>query len=258
MGNFTQPFLQQDLIGNENYPQQGRVRGFTFGRNTNVDNVKVDLWEGPTPTYVFPAVAQQMNISSTSALDTNGGTGLNRVYIHYLDANYAVQYEIVTLNGVTPVNTVATNILRINGLHAVTPAGALDGAAGAISLKGNTSGLTYGFISIGDNTARQAIYTVPAGLTGYISVWTSSSGSVGAHFCQSSLVATTHDGLLWPGVFLVQDEIGTQNGGDSHVFPSPIPIPAMADVKLRAISDGATANVTAIGAIMGWLETSIR
>lgn len=255
MGNFSQPFLQQDLIGNENYPQQGRTRGFVFGRAPNVDNVRVDMWEGPTGTYVFPTAGVQMAVVSSSASDASAGTGMQQLMIHYLDADYAVKVETVTLNGATPVNTVATDIFRINGVHAVA-VGSGGVAAGNISI--TNGGVTYAYISAGNNTARQAIYTVPAGVTGYISHWQASSGSTGAHFCQIMLNATTHDNVLWDGVFLVQDEVGTQNSSESITFPTPIPIPATTDVKLSCISDGATANVIALGAIMGWFESSIR
>lgn len=255
MGNFSQPFLQQDLIGNVAYPQLNRTRGFVFGRAPVVNNVRVDLWEGPTGTYVFPTVAQRMAVVSTSASDTLAGTGMQKLMIHYLDANYAPQIEIVTLNGLTPVNTTATNILRINSVHA-TQVGSSGAGVGAISVTNTGGTVTYGFISAGTNTARQAIYTVPANVTGYISHWQASSGSAGNHFCQISLRATTHDNTLWPGVFLLQDEQGSQNNGGDFTLPIPIPIPATTDVKISAISDGVAANVIALGAVMGWFESS--
>lgn len=145
------------------------------------------------------------------------------------------------------------NILRVNGVHAIE-VGSGGVAAGNISVTAVGGAVTYGYISIGSNTARQAVYTVPNGYNGYISHWQASSGSAGNHFAQTSLVATTHDGRLWPGVFLMQDELGTQNGGDNVNFPTPILIPSRSDVKLNAVSDAANANVTTLGAIMGWFE----
>jgi hypothetical protein len=245
--------LDQTLIGNLNnyYPNKGR--GFVFGKNLVVNNVYEDLWEGPTGTYVFPTVPIQMQLVSTSASDSAAGVGIQRVLVHYLDTNYDIQNEQVTLNGVTPVLTVATNILRINSLHAIK-VGTTGNAVGNISLQNVGGGVTYGFISSGINTAMQAIYTVPNGVTGYISHWQASSGSSGNHFCQIELRATTHDGTIWPGVFLIQDGTGTQNSGVEITFPIPIPIPSKADVKLSVISDASNANVTALGAIMGWFE----
>ena len=84
-----------------------------------------------------------------------------------------------------------------------------------------------------------------------IDLW---EGPTGNHFCQTTLRATCHDGILWPGVFLIQDEQGTQNNCQVIGMPIPIPIPPRADVKISAISDASNANVTALGAIMGWFE----
>ena len=247
------PVLQQDLIGSATGLYPSKTRGFVAGRAPVVQNVKVDVWEGPTGTYVFPVAAQQMRLVSSSVNDTSAGTGIQRVHIHYLDANYAVQTEAVYLNGTTPVLTVATNILRINALHSLQ-VGTNNVSAGNISLTNTAGTVTYSYIALGYNTSRQAIYTVPAGVTGYISHWQGSSGSSGNHFCQIELRATTHDGNLWPGVFLVQDALGTQNGGTAIDFPIPIPIPARTDVKVSAISDASNANVIALGSITGWFE----
>lgn len=255
INNSRLPVLQQDLIGNARGYYPDKVRGFVFGRAPIVNNTRVDLWEGPTATYVFPTVAQRMQVVSTSASDAAAGTGMQKVHIHYLDAAYNVQSEQVTLNGLTPVQTVATNVLRINGFHAIQ-LGTGGAAAGVVSLQAVGGATTYAVISAGFDSCRQAVYTVPAGVTGYISHWQASSGSSGNHFCQLSLRATSHDGVLWPGVFLVQDEQGSQNGGDHFTLPIPIPIPATTDVKITAVSDNPAANVIALGSIMGWFDAA--
>ena len=138
-----------------------------------------------------------------------------------------------------------------DGMHAIAVGSGLV-SAGAISL--TTNGTTYGYIYANDNTARQAISTVPDGVWGYIDHWQASSGSSGNHFCQTILAATTHDGVIFPGVFLLQDEQGTQNNGTVIQFPIPIPIPPKTDVRITALGDGNASNITALGAIMGWFE----
>jgi len=249
------PTLKQDLINNLNSGQPNRSFGFVFGRSNDIDNAICDLWEGPTCTYVFPATAQQMQLVSTSANDTLAGTGVQKVILHYLDNAYAVKTEIVSLNGTTPVNTVATNILRINNFHSYQ-VGSGGVAAGAITLKNTGATVTYSLINTGLNASRQAIYTVPAGVTGYITHWQASSGAAsGTHFTPIYLRSTSHEGTLLPGVFLLVDEIGTQNNGYAITLPIPVRIPALADVKMSAVSDGASANVQVMGAIMGWFES---
>jgi hypothetical protein len=245
------PIFQQQLVGNAQDFYPDKVRGFVFGKRPLIGNAVVDLWEGPTPRYVPPAAPVQMSVVSSSASDTAAGTGVRQIMIHYLDARYTPQITLVTLNGVTPVLTEVTDILRINGVHSIA-VGSAGSPVGNISI--TNGGLTYAYMSAGYNTARQAIYTVPDGYWGYINHWQQSSGSSGNHFCQTILQATTHDGVLWPGVFLIQDEAGSQNGGCPIDFPIPIPIPPRTDVKISAVADAANADVTALGAIMGWFE----
>lgn len=247
------PFFQQDLIGSVKNWYPNRIRGFVFGKKTGLNDALSDLWGGPTAIYQFPSSPIRMQISSTNANDTAAGTGLRQILIHYLDDNYLPQIEIVTLNGLTPVLTAATNILRINGMHAVAVGSNLR-SVGAISLTNLAATITYGFIDANFTSSRQAIFTVPDGVFGYINHWQLSSGSTGNHFCQTILAASTREGISYPGVFLLQDEHGSQNNGAIVQFPIPIPIPPKTDVRISAISDAPNAGVTALGAIMGWFE----
>lgn len=250
----TVPLLQEDLITNANGYYPNKSLGFALGYNASVNNTIADLWQGPTPTYVFPAAAQQMAVVSTSASDAAAGTGIRTVLIHYLDTNYISQTETVTLNGVTPVNTVATNILRINGLHAQS-VGSGGAAAGNISLTNLGATVTYGYIPATNNTARQAIFTIPAGMNGYLTHWQASSGTVtGTHFTRISIRATQHAGVLVPGVFLAQDEQGTLNGGGNASYTIPIRFPSTCDIKMSAISDSGSAGAQVMGAMFGWIE----
>ena len=248
------PALQQDMIGNARSPQTTRQYGFNFGHVAGINNTRCDVWEGPTCIYVFPAAAQQMALSSASANDTLAGTGCQKVQVHYLDNGYHPQSEIISLNGVTAVNTVATNILRINLLHCIQ-VGSGGTAAGAISLKNVTGTVTYDIISAGFADARQSIYTVPAGMYGYVSHWQASRGSAtGTHFTQITLQSTSHDGTSNIGAFLAIDENGTLNGGVVDSMPIPVRIAPTSDVKCSAVSDASNANVTVLCEAMGWLE----
>lgn len=253
-GTDGKPALQQDMIDNVNSSQTTRTFGYVFGRAGNLQNVRCDLWEGPTCVYVFPATAQQMALTSGSANDAAAGTGCQQVMVHYLDNLYAVQQETVTLNGVTPVNTVATNILRINSMHCIRM-GSGGTTVGPISLKNTAGTVTYSYISAGFDTARQAIYTVPAGYYGYIAHWQASAGApTGSHFTQISVRATAHEGIIASGVFLLIDEVGLLNNASTITLPTPIRIPPTTDVKVSAIADAANAGVVATGAVMGWFE----
>ena len=71
------------------------------------------IW-GEASIYTFPTVGSQMTISSASANDTDGGTGQTLVLLIFLDSNYVEHQELIVMNGQTPVNTVSTDVYRIN------------------------------------------------------------------------------------------------------------------------------------------------
>lgn len=249
------PTLKQDLIDNVNSGQTNRTFGYVFGRNSNIDNVVCDLWEGPTCQYVFPATAQQMAVVSSSANDDRGG-------YRSPDGSYSLPRQQLRgpigsghLERDYPGPDRPTNILRINSLHVQT-VGSGGAAAGNISVTNAGGTVTYAYLKAGYITARQAIYTVPAGVYGYISHWQASSGAAtGSHFTTIEIKATSHIGVLSPGVFQIVDEVGSLNNSIAITLPTPIRIPATADVKMSAVSDSSSADVQAMGAIMGWFET---
>lgn len=230
----------------------GQVR--IIGRCSDLDNVIRDTWDGPTPIYVFPAAPMQMQVVSASANDAAAGTGIRSVLITYLDADYDVHQETVTLNGTTPVNTVATNILRVNGVRAVS-VGSGGMAAGNISLQAVGGATTYSIIPAGRNLARQAIYTVPDGYKFQLEQWQVSSGTTtGSHFTTHTLVASCEDGALTNGLFLPKDEQGTQNGGIAVNYPFVSEyFPARTDIKVGIVADSANANAIALTVIYGQL-----
>jgi len=248
------PLLDRGLIDYDGtYPNRQMVK--LFGRAPDVDNTYVDVWEGPTSTYVFPATAQQMAVVSTSANDTSAGTGAQKVTIQYLDNNYVARTEVVTLNGTTPVNTVATNILRVNKMYS-SQVGTNHYPVGDIALKNTGGTVTYSQMKAGRNTAQQIIYTVPAGKTLYISQWFAAAGASAAnHFTQIILRSTAWDGYsVTGGGFLTVDPVSAQDGNVVQPFIIPIKIPATSDIKVSAISDGGSANVIVTASIIGWYE----
>jgi hypothetical protein len=226
-----------------------------FGKAPDVDNTYVDAWEGPTTTYVFPAAAQQMHVVSTSASDTASGIGTRTVKIHYLDANYAEHVETVTLNGTTPVNTVATNILRVQKMHSFST-GSNGYPVGDIALKNTAGTVTYSQMKANRNTAQQCIWTVPAGKTLYLSQWFAASGAASSnHFTQVILRATAWDGYsVTGGGFVTVDPISVQDASVVQPFNIPVKIPAQSDIKVSAISDAGAANVVVTASISGWYE----
>lgn len=96
----------------------------------------------------------QRSLASSSASDAAAGTGARTVRITYFSWDGTTMLgpftETVTLNGVTPVNTVGTNICFIEKMEVMT-AGSGGVAAGTISLFAATAGggATIGTIATG-------------------------------------------------------------------------------------------------------------
>lgn len=130
---------------------------------------------------VLPSAGTQWEIIAESANDTSAGTGARTVTLVYLDANYAVQSEVITLSGNTPVLTTATDILRFTSLSVATWGSATNNAFGKTNLgsivardsSGNVQGaIRYNDTVLGDehglNISRHSISTIPAGFSGQL------------------------------------------------------------------------------------------
>lgn len=226
------------------------------GYNGDVDDVREDMWE-LGGSYVFPpAGGIQMKMVSSSANDTAAGTGARTVDIHYLDANYAEQTEMLTLNGITAVNTVATNILRINDIHVMTTGTGLN-SAGNLSLTNITGTVTYGYISATNNALRQLIYTVPAGKDLYVTGMCVGTGSsAGNRMAEFALrVTTSHANELTPDVFHHKAIVIVQDNAVHIPFEMPIKCMSQSDIKISVKSDVAVASALCSAHISGWLES---
>jgi len=102
-----------------------------------------------------------------AVVDKSAHTGALAVGIMYLTADYISQCEIVVLNGTTPVDTVGTDFFRINDVR-VIGVGSGGNALGNLSLRNTAGAITYGYITAGYTVARSSAYTVPDGLTLYV------------------------------------------------------------------------------------------
>lgn len=225
-----------------------------LGYNADVDNVTEDVWD-VGGEYVLPTAGMQMELVSSAAADSSASTGIRSVDVHYLDSSYVTQNEVVVLNGVTPVTTVATNILRIQQIHAQT-VGTGGVAAGNIDIRHLADTPIYARIATGRNVSTGAIWTVPAGKVAHISKWKVSVGnSTGGRFGQFFLKAETNfEGTLNAGIFQEHDIIGQQDSGSSINLVSLLKLPATCTIKVSAISDSAASNAICTASVEGWYE----
>lgn len=227
-------------------------RGFGQRQSLSAAVTGDDVWEGTATTCPIPASAgEQMTLVSTSASDASAGTGVRTIDVHYLDATGNEQSEIVTMNGVTPVNTVATNIRFVQSIHANT-VGSNGTAVGTISIyKTGAATTIYNVISPGGNMSLNSARMVPFGKTFYLtnlSVAGASNKSISVKLRATS----TFEDILTSGFFLFKDVTFIQNSSREKTFRVPLKFPALCILKATCYSSQAGGDMSVN--FDGWTE----
>lgn len=214
------------------------------GRKDGVSQTLLDdITQVPGTTVIPDPGGIQMEVVSTSANDTAGGTGANSIEVHYLDDSGIEQNETVPTGGLTPVNTVAINLDKIQWMHTKT-VGSIAGkvAAGNISLRDTGGVTTYEYIAAGGNQSLSCRYHIPAGKTGFILGWIATAIEKQIDFRLRATVERFDRSLL-PGIFLFQDSVVLQNAPSGwRPFLVPQEIPAGATIKGSGLSTAAGGN----------------
>jgi len=173
-------YIEESIVGDYALEvARGNINGVAgvnkFGANLTVGTSYEDIWlQGGTWTKL--AAATTLKVTSSSANDTSAGTGAQTFYIEGLDANYLEISETVSMNGQTAVVT-ANTYLFVNRAYILT-AGTGGVNAGDIYIVDDSDTHTSGVpdtasliqvkISAGQGQTQQAIYTIPANKTAYL------------------------------------------------------------------------------------------
>ena len=209
---------------------------FKFGFNGDVNGTEETIWD-QGGVYSYPASAIQIKVSSTSANDTAAGTGARTVTVAGLDENYHEAEETVSLNGQTEVLTDTTFIRVFRAF--VETAGSSGTAAGDIYMgngvvSGGVPATVYAKISLGENQTLMALWTVPAGYTGYLTKIDLGTGTPNNNQYINARIIQRAFG----GVFRTATKITLQTGEIILNFPAPIVLPEKTDIEARAVSSG--------------------
>ena len=216
---------------------RGQITGHSnvniFGYNAAVGTNQYAVWEN-VAAYVFPTVAQVMNLVSANNADTA------TIFINGLDANRNIQTESLVLNGTTVVPTV-NSYLRINSISVST--GSSTNPAGVVTLK-NTNGtpntITYAQINAGVGKSQMSVYSVPNGYTFYlnrIDAFSSFNGN-NANFINYRNQNTLSSGVIQ---YVAQAAFGPSYRIQRNV---PLPMGINADIQFQL---GTSASTAAVG-----------
>lgn len=190
----------------------------------------------------------QLSFVSSSANDAAAGTGLRTLIMSYIEhSTLSSKTEIITMNGTTPVLTVATNIRFVNSLTMLT-AGSGEKNAGAITA--TNGGLTYGAIAIGHKVQASSYRMIPTGkiFIPHEIVASSNSGTAAAQ--------TVFHVVNWSTTipyWIPSNAVGCQDGPIFIALKAGRAIPAGSVIGIEFSTDKAT-RVTA--SLIGHLENA--
>ncbi len=167
--NFTHESALIKIIDYDTLVGKGDVANHTIGQaigNGSNGTITTNVFSILSNAVVTqPSVNTWMKIVSTSAQDGVGGTGIQQVTIKYLTSAWVNKTEVITMNGVTPVNMSNQDVYRINELYA-NKVGSAGVAVGTITLVDQATGLIkYAQIDPTIAFFERAIHYVSAGKT---------------------------------------------------------------------------------------------
>ncbi len=225
--------------------ERGNVPGFTFihkfGEAADIDTADgfADIWDGATdtisgftktPSYTYSSTADIDSIVSSNASDTTALTLLG------LDTNFALVEQTKNLNGQTrvPLDTALVRLFRMENTGAVPFVGNVFGYVDGTLTAGvpNTEADVRAIIQIGNEQTLMAIYTVPAGITGFMLQWYASASKKKDQLSDIELLFRPSG-----GVFQLKHVSSLAATGSSkvwHEYSIPLVLSAKTDVALRA------------------------
>jgi len=230
---------------------KGEIPGYsTFSSIGERDNVSTtatgeDITGATATSLPVPgAGGEQLTIISDDADDTSAGAGVQTVTIDYLDGSGLQQKEVLTMNGTTGVDTVATDITFVNDMYA-SSVGATGVAEGEIIIyKKGAATTIYNLIQAGGNKSLVINRKVPSNKDLYITGW--ALGVNGGKLMSARLRSTSSpDGTEVTSAFTFDRVIKT--GGDISFYETinpPVKVLSNALVKISAWAEQAGNDVS--------------
>jgi hypothetical protein len=205
---------------------------FKFGFNPDVNGTEETIWD-VGGIYAYPSSAVAMTVT------TDAGTPANdngvKVIVFGLDEDYNEVNQEVTLAGAGTATTTQTflRVFRAYVSGSQEPTGNLNITNG---------GTTYARISLGENQTLMALWTVPAGYTGFLDHVNIATGTTNSNQYVTAQIVQRTQG----GVFRVMMKQTLGSGGVADfLIGYPIAVSEKTDLEVRAESSGANNLISA-------------
>lgn len=221
----------------------GLVDGYNsihkFGRNPSIGNVPETIWmHGGIYQYLDVGSDSTIYAYSASLDDGPGNPGAHTITVQGLDNNFNEIEETITVNG--PAST--ASFLRVYRAFVAT-AGALRANDGDILISTAASGggtvlADIGVIGTGTTTGlgqtQLALYTIPAGKTGYLTTWNIGVAPMN-NAVTVTLLSREQDGSSAP--FRTKDIADIVGGYTTQNYSIPLRFPEKTDIEVRGTGD---------------------
>jgi hypothetical protein len=200
---------------------QGLIAGHTVEQVTGYNpttSAGDAVWSGGT-AYPWSSLVTAQTLYLKSLTNNATDRGMS-IFIDGLDANYANQTEVITLNASDSRTAVATTkqFLRI---HEVRCNGADTNVGDIITTVTSGSGTVVSKMSSGRGSAKAGVYTVPAGYTGYLFKGDASS---------TAATVVNFMGRYFGKAFMVLHVAIVDNSTYIYDFPFPLVLPEKTDM----------------------------
>ena len=224
----TEPFELQVVRGQvENHKTV-----FKFGFNPDINGTEETIWDvGGIYAYTSSAVAMTVTTDAGTPANDNGV----KVIVFGLDEDYNEVNQEVTLAGAGTATTTQTfiRVFRAYVSGSQEPTGNLNITNG---------GTTYARITLGENQTLMAMWTVPAGYTGFLDHVNFATGTTNANQYVTAQIVQRQLG----GVFRVMMKQTLGSGGNADfTLRYPITVSEKTDVEVRAVSSSSNNLISA-------------
>jgi hypothetical protein len=196
-------------------------------------------------TYTEPSSNAQRSFSSNNANDSSAGTGMRTLRLTYYALSAGVITgpftETITLNGTTPVNTVASNICYVESIKALT-VGSTGSNVGIISMFASTGGGggTVWTIAATEKQTFAAHHYVPSDQVAYVTGFT--AGIKGADTTGAILVAKNPTNANAAEV-QISDLLRVPSSGQANrTYGTPIEVAGPARITAFALPDSTSSR----------------
>jgi hypothetical protein len=196
----------------------GNVAGYShinkFGYSDAIANLST-IWDGSN-IYTYSTSAGAVTVASSSSSD-DGAV----IEVQGLDANYNLVVQDITIDG-----TGATDLIRVFRARVKTPASGETGNVGIISV--NIGGQLRAKILADKGQTLMAVYTIPAGKTGYLlNLTTSVDKDTGVTY---RLIARK----IEDGGFQIKGQYASFGAPLDHNYPIPLVFTEKTDIEIQA------------------------